>query len=76
MTWKKEQPNEPGWWWFRYSDQHCPKVLEVFIDEADGCWSVRTGDGLFDMNFLDNYDGQWGWPGPLAEPQEPIGRII
>ncbi len=66
--WKRKQPTEYGWYWFRESDQHTERVIEVFNDE-DGFDSVRLGDGIDDTNFLSNYVGEWC--GPIPKPNEP-----
>lgn len=70
LRWSARTPKRCGWWWYRHSDQHTPCVLKVYLDELDGTMSVRTGDYADQENFLANFDGEWGWPGPLAEPDE------
>lgn len=68
QRWSAEKPKAAGWWWYRHSPSHSTCVLRVFWDEDDKTLSVRTGDYADQTNFLENFDGQWGWPGPLPEP--------
>lgn len=65
MEWNAEPPTREGHYWHRYSDQHRPSVLRVFVE--DGFWSVR-GENAFET-FLDNVTGQWA--GPIPQPTEP-----
>ena len=66
--WTDKQPTKYGHHWFRHTEGHSPRILEVFHDEADGEDSVRLGDFAEDVNYLANYQGQWC--GPIPAPNE------
>lgn len=53
----RQQPTKEGFYWFRVDDQHILSIIEVFVEHGE--WSVRTGKGIDDTNFLSNYVGEW-----------------
>jgi hypothetical protein len=76
IKWTSTPPTyrQLGWYWHRFSESHKPAIIEVFIDEGfgggQGALSVRTGDGIDDTNFIENYSDKGSqWAGPIPEPQ-------
>lgn len=74
VKWTNTRPTSDklGWYWHRFSESHKACVLEVFIDydRWEGELSVRTGDGIDDVNFLENYcDKGTQWAGPIPQPK-------
>ena len=71
MTWTKEPPTEPGWYWKREIREGrimSSEMVEVEIAES--------GEVLY--TYHADYDGAfrstpgWNeWAGPIPEPQEP-----
>ncbi|MDD5722650.1 MAG: hypothetical protein PHY29_02795 [Syntrophales bacterium] len=63
LTWTKEKPKEPGWYWRRTSS------LQQYIREVllfgDALW-VRNENGAWKME--DMVEGEWA--GPIEEPGE------
>lgn len=70
LIWKHMQPTVPGWYWFRWTEEHhLPQCIEVFVDDRDGTLSVRFGPDPDDENYVLNYVGDWS--GPIPMPLEP-----
>lgn len=67
LKWTREQPVEPGWYWFRANDPHrAPVVVEV-ARHATGMLMARRVQGQIIPPWL--LEG-W-WAGPIPEPMPP-----
>ena len=51
----RQQPTEPGWYWYRLDDQHLWQPMKVFFTTAGLMCRNFTDDG----NFVENYPGEW-----------------
>ncbi len=76
LVWSPQPPRKVGIYWHRYSDQHHPSIVSVYLDEG-GEWSMQYGDLDQDptderasVNWLENLKGS-EWAGPLTPPREP-----
>lgn len=75
MIWTKAQPKEVGYYWYRHSrDKHEPTIVRIVSEEQFGVQNgrdlyVRISDRIDDVNFVENYDGEWA--GPIRKPFEP-----
>ncbi len=76
FVWSSEPPRKVGLWWHRYSDQHDPSVVSIYLDEG-GEWSMQYGDLDQDpederasVNWLENLKGSQ-FAGPIPVPREP-----
>jgi hypothetical protein len=67
MTWTKDKPTVPGWYWYR--NPHGFVWVEN-IDEKDGELCAVSTAGV--MYLVENYPGEWA--GPLPLPEEPSHR--
>lgn len=64
MKFSKNIPSKEGFYWYRCSPEHEPRVRELVFDPDDESLSVYEGHGEF--NFIENYEGEWA--GPLVPP--------
>lgn len=66
--WTNDPPVRPGFYWYRETrDRHEPTVLEIAVEEFGGNVDlfIREGPGRDQVNFIENYDGEWAGPIPL-----------
>jgi len=60
-------PREPGFYWYRHSDQHRWHVLEVLQDGAHW-WAASDRNVVDSWLALENLDGDWR--GPIPKPSD------
>ena len=69
MTWSKQFPKLPGWYWFRITETDSTEIVE--IDEEDKVWSVNLPAPclLKDYPTLAANGCEVKWYGPLSRPK-------
>jgi hypothetical protein len=66
LTWTREKPTVPGWYWWRGNKQDFAQTTYVQFSEAgNGCVSFTEGQRYKPLREV---CGEWA--GPLAEPKE------
>ena len=58
-AWRKEPPDEPGWWW---------KRLRYSGGGATSPWAVEIGDIKAEAMFYGELAGRYEWAGPIPAP--------
>jgi hypothetical protein len=64
MTWTREKPTQPGWYWWR-TGILCNAVKINFDRNETKLFLEKYGDPLHGY-FVENLGGEWA--GPLVEP--------
>ena len=59
LVWRKEPPDEPGWWW---------KRLRYSGGGATSPWAVEIGDIKAEAMFYGELAGRYEWSGPIPKP--------
>lgn len=69
MKWTKRSPRRVGYFWFRENDQQTPLIVRICEEEfgPNTDLFVRHGNGPDDVNFIENYHGEWAGPIPMPE---------
>lgn len=65
MTYTKEAPREPGWYWFRNTD--CELIVRVFAIKEDLFVNEKAVHAFGPYGSISNVRGFWA--GPLQAPQ-------
>ena len=64
MKWTKDNPTEPGWYWYR--DEDGPRCLRLYHEDGE---IVVEIDWIYERSeLLDEYEGG-EWQGPI-KPEE------
>lgn len=76
LVWRKEPPDQPGWWWVRRGKDDVEHVcvaavpghgLHVVVHEDGRAWIARPlKDVQQDLSVADGAE----WAGPMEEPKE------
>lgn len=66
LTWTRDRPTVPGWYWMRTQSGAFEEIVEVFRRRGD--LYVSEPDDLYPLS---GYAGEWA--GPLPHPEEPRG---
>lgn len=72
LTWTKEKPTTPGWYWNRVEGSRMFKVSLVNEDH-DGQLYVREAIDFFHITYIKSVKN-FEWAGPLPEPEETDDR--
>lgn len=64
MTWTKNKPTTPGYWW--HEDVNCPKQIVYVYDAVGGLFVEMWNGQIFSMSLL---GGEWS-DQPIEEPKE------
>ena len=68
MTWTREQPTQPGWYWWRAKGQSQPLIARVF-ETNEGGLMVQFDNGHIEyVRRLVAEAKDLEWAGPLVEP--------
>ncbi len=77
MTWSKQPPTEPGWYWWRWRSDGYRWTLHIEADDDSGelftwvPWSRHPFDDkrvmLTDDDLVPDDGGEW-WPTPIEVP--------
>ena len=64
MTWTRDRPTQPGWYWWRGITM--PMCVVRIVDwRGDGELYVRDGENLTALN-----ECYGNWSGPIPQPEE------
>lgn len=63
LKWTTKKPTKPGWYWYRYSENHKPYICDVWLDVEK---NLRC---IFGVGYLVK-ETPFEWAGPIPEPKE------
>jgi hypothetical protein len=61
MTWTREKPTTPGWYWYQSRPDSTPMIVQIYAEKV---WCA----GILDGGPISSLDGKWA--GPIESPQE------
>ncbi len=71
MTWSKQPPTEPGWYWWRQFPDSRPMAESVQMAGGELRLVVEASGTGYD---LEGYGGEW-WLDPIAMPGHEMDRV-
>ena len=77
MTWSRQRPSGPGWYWWREDETSSPVVARVGWDTINktSLFMIVPPHTIWDGPFMMEMDTAQGlWAGPLESPLIPLPK--
>lgn len=74
LVWSHLPPRSTGRYWYREKEETEAEIVKVYKVKGESELSVRYGPRKDDVNYVENYCGQWA--GPIPVPKEPASSVI